>query len=236
MQMLPDDAVTEWANHPQGGSNIQLPRYVTLFCPYNGCGGVNDFKLDWGTSLHPFLAKTSRRCQRCKEGIFFFMINSRPVSEGATVRRGDYFYYPAPETQAHRPLNLEGIPELEGDFARSYRSVFKSCDAQDWNGVGVHCRRSVEIIVKTNIPLEDYKGNLFADIGTFEKKKGLGQPVVDILHTIRKGGNLGAHFKDKEITKPGALLMIELLNDLVEFLYVARKRSSDLIKKFENLE
>ena len=65
----------------------------------------------------------------------------------------------------------------------------------------------------------------------------LAKPIVTLAHSLRDGGNLGAHFDlERAPNEEVATLMVELLDDLLEYLFVLPRRIEALNTRIAALD
>ena len=61
-------------------------------------------------------------------------------------------------------------------------------------------------------------------------------PLIHLADTLRKGGNLGAHFDlEKTPDREIATLMLDLLDFIMGYLYQLQNKSSELETRLKNL-
>ena len=86
---------------------------------------------------------------------------------------------------------------------------------------GVRCRHAVQfLVVRQSI--------FWLRLGRM--------PLRELADAVRKGGNLGAHFDvDNEPDEQLASVMLDLCEDLLEYLFVLPKRIDDLHSRIESL-
>ena len=64
------------------------------------------------------------------------------------------------------------------------------------------------------------------------EKNDLAKPLTELAHAIRAGGNLGAHFdEEREPDEQMARQLVELLDYMVNFLYILPKKISEVEQK-----
>jgi len=126
--------------------------------------------------------------------------------------------------------------DLSDGLKNAYRSTINVVNQGEWNASAVLCRRLLEGITKAALPPEAQKGSLAKQLEELPRHKDLAQPLVDLAHAIRLGGNLGAHFDlEREPDEHVATLMLELCEDLLQYLFVLPQRIQELQTKIEKL-
>lgn len=143
--------------------------------------------------------------------------------------------YPAPTAKQPLPNVLENT-ELDERLRRAYASAVQVLNTGEWNATAVMCRRLLEGILASVLPPDVRSKTLAVQLECLPQYRDLGRPFVDLSHAIRKGGNLGAHFiEDREPDERVARLMLELCEDLLEYLFTLPLRIQDLQAQVELL-
>lgn len=88
--------------------------------------------------------------------------------------------------------------------------------------------------MKKLLPDEEQNKSLAKQLEILPKYVELQKPIILLGDAIRKGGNLGAHFDlEKEPDKLTATLMLELLDDLIDYLFILPQRINELRQQIE---
>ena len=173
-------------------------------------------------------------CPGCHETSRFWIID--PGGDRDSSQRGCAYLgiYPKPRI-IRKPIvdpDLLNSPAL----ARVYQSAFNAYNSGLWDACATSCRKTLEGLVVELLPEEDRKGKLFDQLKLLPQKVDLAEPLVVLADTIRKGGNLGAHFDlEKEPDQHVSELMLDLLNYFMEYIYVLKEKAKDLEKKIDAL-
>ena len=126
--------------------------------------------------------------------------------------------------------------ELSEPLKNAYKSAVNVVNSREWNAAAVLCRRLLEGITKSILPPEVQKQSLAKQLAALPNHRDLGKPLLELADAIRKGGNLGAHFDlEKEPDEQVATLMLELCEDLMQYLFALPLRIEELHKKIEAL-
>jgi hypothetical protein len=212
-------------------NNYLLPSSVDIMCPH--CKRLVTFNLKW-SSLNKNLVYTLSRCAGCGDISYFIIVDFKEINE-QKVLKGSLFVYP----EADRRKAIEGINEVE-DFSdglhRAYESTINVYNTREWTATAVLCRRLLEGITKTLLPSEEHDKPLAKQLEILPNKTDLHRPIMTLAHAIRKGGNLGAHFDlEKEPNEETTKLMVDLIDYLIEYLFILPQRIEELNNYVEKM-
>ena len=173
------------------------------------------------------------RCPGCGERVVFLLVSAEPWRQGEE-RDVELFMYP-PLTR--EPLEgVEDVDQFSEGLERAYASAINVYNTREWSGATVLIRRTLEGVTKTSLPESEQGKPLFAQIQALPDHVDLAQPIKQLAHALRSGGNLGDHFDlEKEPDEETASLMLELLDSLIEYLYVLPSGIEALEEKIQNL-
>ncbi|WP_457356266.1 DUF4145 domain-containing protein [Roseateles sp. P5_D6] len=227
MHQLPENSVATWiADGPRS-----YPVNIGWMCPY--CRQNVSFTAgSWRASgSHNWHA--SANCPLCKQEVQFFTMN---IGTGFnSLCGGSLFMHPSAQARVPDSHILES-ERLAEPLKRAYRSAVNVVRVQEWNAAAVTCRRLLEGITKTALPAKLQKEVLAKQIEALPKHVDLGKPLLDLASAVRKGGNLGAHFSlEEEATEEVATLILDLCEDLIEYLFVLPERIDELNVKLAAL-
>ena len=86
------------------------------------------------------------------------------------------------------------------------------------------------------LPEDDRKGSLFEQLKKLPEKVNLSEPLIILADTLRKGGNLGAHFDlEREPDQHVSELMLDLLDYFMEYIYILKEKAQELERKIDSL-
>jgi len=141
-----------------------------------------------------------------------------------------------PEPRARRSPVVSPDKLKSPALGRAYQSAFNAYNAGLWDACATSCRKTLEGLVHTLLPEEDRKGKLFDQLKALPQKVDLVKPLVVLADTLRKGGNLGAHFDlEREPDQHVSELMLDLLDYFMEYTYVLEEKAQDLQRKIDAL-
>lgn len=207
------------------------PESVDTVCPH--CGRMVNLRLEG----HLFDAQrntisASAKCPGCHKTMKFWVIEPGQSEKRSNHKCAYLAMYPRPR-QVRQPIMMPdkfALPVL----GRVYQSACNAYNAGLWAACAISCRKTLEGLVQTMLAEEDRKGRLFEQLKKLPEKVDLARPIVALADTLRKGGNLGAHFDlEKEPDQHIAELMLDLLDYFMEYIYVLEEKSRQLDEKIE---
>ena len=227
MHQLPEAAVSAWV--PDGPRSH--PSVVDWICPY--CTRAVSFTAPAWRHLDGPNWYSPAHCPRCKGIVQIFTLN---VGTGQnSLCGGILFMFPAGLARTPAPGILENH-ELADPLKRAYESAVTVLNTKQWSATAVMCRRLLEGITKSVLPPELHKHPLGKQLEALPAHRSLDKPLLELADAVRRGGNLGAHFDlEKEPDEQVATLMLDLCEDLMEYLFTLPNRIDELHKKIEAL-
>jgi hypothetical protein len=148
---------------------------------------------------------------------------------------GSLYMFPPPRARVPSIQILEST-EIAEPLKRAYISAINVVNVREWSAAAVMCRRLLEGITKTALHGGNANGSLAEQIEALPEHRDLARPLLELAYVVRKGGNLGAHFDlEREPNEQIATLMIELCEDLLEYLYALPSRIDELSSKLQRL-
>lgn len=140
--------------------------------------------------------------------------------------------HPNPSTTRDAVIPKGHLPEAA--LERAYYSAIRAYNVGLWDACATSCRKTLEGIVHTLNP--EGKGPLFQQLKTVFEQANLTEPLVHVSDSIRKAGNIGAHFDlEREPNQEVSEIMLDLLDYFLEFLFVLKDKAQDLEKRIEAL-
>lgn len=208
-----------------------LPLSVDTTCPF--CKRKVNFSITWNRAKTMVVEFTKSHCPGCQKTLtFLYLTESNPNNNNHS---GQLFIYPGDDTR--QPLKgIEEAPDLQDGVKNAYFSTVNVLNAHEWTATAVLCRRVLEGITKSIVP-DDYKNKpLASQLKELPNQINLSEPILTLADAIRKGGNLGAHFDiEKEPTEEISSLMVDVLDYLIEYIFILPNRIKNLHDKIEKL-
>ncbi|NID10563.1 DUF4145 domain-containing protein [Fibrella aestuarina] len=212
--------------------NYNLPTSIDTTCPH--CRRQVNLSLPWDNPKTYVVEHCSAHCPACQQTTTLILLTDASPGKGG-VRTGQLFITPGDDVR--QPLT--GIAEtnkIEDGLKRAYFSTINVLNAQEWTATTILCRRVLEGITKSIVSEEHKNKNLPTQIRALLTQLDLSKPISTLADAIRKGGTIGAHFElEKEPNQETASLMVDLLDDLIEYIFILPGRIQQLHDKMEKL-
>jgi hypothetical protein len=192
------------------------PASVNCNCP--SCGRAVNFRFaGCRVDTNFWLLTHQVSCGGCSKKIKFF--GNYKTAENETERHVlSLFVFAEKGFYLHVPDFSQAISEK---LNRSFVSSVESFNSGNYSAATVMGRRTLEGLFKSLVEDPKKHRNLNSLIEAAAKEKDLTAPLHRLSHAVRDGGNLGAHFDlDREPTAEVAKMLVELVQYLIEFLYV----------------
>ena len=227
MHEIPLSSVPKW----HAVANRWCPVSIDTPCP--GCGKLVNFTLANHYNDQPrSTISATGQCPACGDAAQFWVVKPGAAHDSAQRGCDGLFIFPKP-----RPRRQPVISNDELDvaaLARAYHSAVNAYNAGLWDACATSCRKTLEGIVKTQFP--DAKPPLFNQLKEVFSRQELLEPLIHLTDTLRKGGNLGAHFDlEKEPDQEVATLMLDLLDFIMDYIFRLRSRSQQLEQRLDTL-
>lgn len=227
MHQLPETAVASWVDDGPRSH----PALVGWSCPH--CTHFVSFSTGPWKEIGKDHWHAQGGCPRCKGIVQVFTLN---VGTGHKSLAGGSLYMFPPSRARVPSAEIMDNNSLAEPLKRAYRSTVNVVNVQEWSATAVMCRRLLEGITKSTLPTDLQKETLAKQLAALPKHVDLGKPLLELAEAVRKGGNFGAHFDlEREPTEQVATLMLELCEDLMEYLFALPSRIDELNGKLQSL-
>ncbi|MFE4523877.1 hypothetical protein ACFRCQ_17465 [Cytobacillus firmus] len=213
-------------SHSQFGYR-KLPSSVQCECPK--CSKPSHFTIKANynhTSKSSILSHGN--CSACKkESVFIMILNQADQSSDETI-----LYIYDPNSAKELLTQLEKIKEVPGDLTRAYRSALNVSYSRDTVATAVMSKRVLESILK-NFLGEEVKGqNLSKQFEQLPKHVDLAKPLQSLSQLVQPGSPFYEMLDlEKDIDQEMAALLMELLESLIEYLFVLPNKIEMLQQK-----
>lgn len=227
MHQLPERAVASWVDDGQRSH----PAVVGWMCGY--CRQNVHFSAGKWREIAKNHWHSDAQCPLCHGAVQLFTMN---VGTGMKSLCGGSLYM-YPPSQARAPsAEILASSRLADPIKRAYESAVNVVRMREWSAAAMACRRLLEGITKMALPPALQGEVLAKQLEAFPKHVDLGKPLLDLADAVRKGGNLGAHFDlEREPNEEVATMMLDLCEDLIEYLFGLPERIDELHVKLQTL-
>lgn len=229
MHILSLSTVPEWINW----NNKWIPKSCDTICPH--CGRLVNLPLEKHAWDEPReTAAATARCPGCGKSSSFWIVE--PGDGRDSSKRGCALLciYPKPRVIRGPIVPPEQLSNTA--LARAYQSAINAFNAGLWDACATSCRKTLEGLVHSLLPADKAKGSLFDQLRILPDSVNLSEPLILIADSLRKGGNIGAHFDlEKSPDQTVAGLMLDLLDYFMEYLYVLKEQAKTLEKQLDSL-
>lgn len=230
MYKIPD----EFVSYKDIGVNTFRPESINIPCPY--CDRQVYFQtLDHWPQAYVAdcdydCTYTASRCPGCRKMVRFFQV-TKYIDSGEKPNL-ELYVIPAPNLR--RPIDaLDSLNNLsEEAMDRTYGAAINAYNMRDWTATAVHCGRVLEGLIRNLLPEDKQKLPLAQLLRMLPDHIDMEKPIVTLMDAIRKGRNIAAHFDaEKEPDEETAAMMLDLIDYIIEYLFVLPGRINKLYDK-----
>ncbi|MFW6114291.1 MAG: DUF4145 domain-containing protein [bacterium] len=127
--------------------------------------------------------------------------------------------FPAPNGPRAELAGIDVVPER---IKKAYRETLAVFNSGVWSATATLCRRTLEGVIGDLLGEEEEPAPLAARLKKLAetKRAQLAEPIITLSHSLREGGNLGAHFDEEKDPDPEmATAMLDLVEYLIQYIY-----------------
>jgi hypothetical protein len=224
-------AVTDWSNV----NGMWCPKSVDAYCPRcHRQVTLTVVKQDYSAVCTTFSCVV--RCPGCTETARLWAVDPKSSRNQGKKGCGFIQMWPAPRELRAPATALTRTDGL--GLARAYAAACDAYNAGLWDACATSCRRTLEGLVKTRLSKEEIQNTpkLARRVDLLAEKIDLKEPLANVGHALREGGNIGAHFDlERTVDRSVAELMLDLLDFLMNLLYSLPKDSTTLVDRVKDL-
>ena len=228
MKTIPLSAITGWNN--DAITNKCCPSTIDITCPH--CGRMVNLQLK--NHQHDQQRETiaaSCRCPACGKTTSVWVI-APSDSRGFKPTCVELCMHPNPTTTREPVIEQGHLPEPA--LERAYYSALRAYNVGLWDACATSCRKTLEGIVHSLNP--DGKGALYEQLRSVFESSHLTEPLIQVADSLRRGGNIGAHFDlEREPDQQIAETMIDLLDYFLEYTFVLKEKAEELKKRLDSM-
>lgn len=213
MYMLSLECVRGWA----AVNNRWAPISLSIYCPF--CTALATFTLATHSfDQHRNTISATGTCPACSERVRAWVLDPATSQNNNDRTCAGLWIYPQP---ANNTRLMDGAERLPEEIRREYTSARNVFGCGEWNATALCCRRALEAIAQNLLPANQRKGSLSKQLEHLSSTPDLAKPLKSLADTLRKGGNLGAHFNEGgQPDKATAQQMIEFIEYLLRYLFI----------------
>lgn len=229
MYQLDLTCVPAWRNL----NNKWFPQSMNVDCPF--CANRVNYRPEEVNDLPS--TKTivcTASCPNCGKKAYFWAVEPGPANDTSKKGCRCLSMFPAPHLPRQPIKGKQLVPEL---IRRAYVEAVNVFNARVWTATATCCRRTLEAVMKDLLKEEYRKLPLYEQLQKLKTAVDLDKPLVDLSHTVRKGGNLGAHFDlEKEPDEKTAQAILDMIEYFLEYLYTLPRMIAQLEKNLSSKE
>ncbi|WP_201715808.1 hypothetical protein [Rossellomorea arthrocnemi] len=216
-------------SHVQYGYQ-KVPKKVKSQCP--NCSKTSEFLLKanfYQVNKKGLFAEAN--CSECRNpAVFIVMLNNDSVnrSEESVL----YIYDPL---ATNGPLDqIQGNKRIPQDLVRSFRSALNVSQSKDNSATAVMSKRVLESVLKNFNGDKSSGQSLSEQFDQLPKNVDLSKPIQALSHLVHPNSAFYEMLElEREIDDETAGLLMELLEGLIEYLYVLPEKIETLQEKIE---
>ncbi len=215
-------------SHSQFGYK-KLPASVQCKCPKCSRTSLFTIKVNYNQTCKSSILSHGV-CSSCKEESVFIMI----LNQMEQVNEENVLYIYDPNSAKELLTHLENIKDIPADLTMAYRSALNVSEFKDSVATVVMSKRVLESILK-NFLGEEIKGqNPSKQFEQLQKHDDFARPL-QFLSQLAQPGSIFYQMLDleKEIDQEMAALLMELLESLIEYLFILPNKIELLQSKLE---
>lgn len=227
LQLSPDNIPSWQTSYNQG----LHPSAIDITCPH--CNRWVTFSTPHWHNTQAGLEVANVTCPACMQPVKFLLFE-RSNDDAPDVHEAIYIY---PSPQVKVPLSgLKTDETFSAPLMRTYKSLLRVYNAREWNATAILAKKLLEGIIQNVFIDESNRLPLAKQLEKLADLKVLSRPLLGLADGMRHGGGLGAHFElIKEPDNQVAELMLELTEELLEYLFVLPRRIDELHARIEAL-
>ncbi len=170
-------------------------------------------------------------CSECKKpSVFVIMLNDRP-DQG--VQEAEIYIYD-PMASKGRLDEIQGNKQIPKDLVRSYVSAINVSQAKDNSATAVMSKRVIESVLKNYLGEKTKEQSLSQQFEQLPQHVDLSKPIQSLSHLVHPESPFYEMLElEREIDDETAMLLMELLEGLIEYLFVLPEKIESVHSEIE---
>jgi hypothetical protein len=211
--------------------NIKIPKNIQCECP--GCRKTSEFMLNanYQNSKHSMV--TECICPACRKPAVFVIMTKDVVEEQG--EHADTYIYDL-QAAKHSLQQIENLDNIPKDLIRAYRSALNVHQSREYTATAVMSKRVIESILKHFLGEKSNNKPLAQQLELLPNHVDLAKPIQSLSSLMTSDSPLQRMLElDTEMDYETTLLLMDLLESLIEYLFVLPGRieltQKKLVKK-----
>ena len=230
MKQIPNESINKWAY--ANSNKLSHPVSLATICP--GCS----LNVVFSTKRRMYDANrdtssSSADCPACGDTVHFWVVDMVAHARQDGEGQPGVYMLPAPQTHMQIEEYEDVMPGAVLQYCKTAQDIYFSGNLMATN---VLIKTALETVFDDFLPTGNSRGNLPSMIRDSISTINHNEPLAKLSSSTGKQGDLAALFKNHNGTnKETADAMMQLLETLIEYLYVLPSKFKQLESVFADL-
>lgn len=224
MYKLQNSVIKKWGSWV----TYKVPLSINTICPH--CAEKGTFSAQPAAYKDAVVTLTAI-CPTCDKNVYFVMVNHQQKN-GEKEKNSELYIIPAPKIKEP----IDGFDEIPDKLKSAYEETLKTYNHRLLSSTANNARRVLEGICKLTLNDHNTYKNLHEMLQVLPDKIAPKETLEKLCLAIKNHGNLGSHFNLDDNTKiedEDAVLAIELLEYLLDYIYILPQRIQELKERVD---
>lgn len=223
MRKILPSSITTYSQY----GHLKIPKAVKTECPH--CEKIVDFSLKVNYQSNRVGLFSEGVCPSCKSASSF-VIMVKDYLEKSSERAEIYIY--DQRNPLHQMKQYRNIPE---DLVRAYRSTINVHQSKDTSATAVMTKRVLESMINSFIKEKRLEGKpLSEQLEQLPKHIDFTRPIASLSSLIHPNSHFQKMLElETDLDEDVAGLLVDLLNNLIEYLYILPSKMDSLHEQLE---
>ncbi|MBM7586574.1 hypothetical protein JOC86_003126 [Bacillus pakistanensis] len=212
---------------------VKVPKTIQYECPRCLKMGSIELKANSYQSNHNELLLSKGKCNNCNKTSEFVIATPSGTSKGQNQTATNVYIY---DTRGgEHPLDqLKNNEKIPKDLIRAFHSALNVYESKDYSATAVMSKRVLESVAKSFIGEESFNQSLTQQFEELPKYVDFSKPMVSLSHLLNGNGEFNKILDlEHEMDDETAELVIDMLEALIEYLFILPQRIENAQKKIE---